>query len=255
VADQEVDLEHIVQDSVSDDGTQEWLPHDRRVKAFIEKDRGMYDAVNRGLSRASGEIFAYLNCDEQYLPGALASVQEIFETNPTVEMVFADTIVTDAEGKFLCHRKAILPHKCHSMVSDNLSILTCATFFRRSVMEKRKLWFDARLRDTGDAEWLIRCLDQGVPMTLHKRFTSAFTETGLNMNLMPNAQLEKQELFQAAPLWAQKLKWMLIVQHRLRKLVHGAYQQQPFSYSLHTLTGPAQRVNFDVAHPKARWVR
>src|SRR5215831_17901881 len=63
VADQKgVELEHIVQDSCSDDGTQDWLPNDRRVKAFIEKDLGMYDAVNRGLRRARGEILAYLNC-------------------------------------------------------------------------------------------------------------------------------------------------------------------------------------------------
>ena len=48
VADQQgVSLEHIVQDSCSDDGTQDWLPQDRRVQAFIEKDKGMYDAVNR----------------------------------------------------------------------------------------------------------------------------------------------------------------------------------------------------------------
>src|SRR5437773_1639872 len=53
VADQEgVELEHIVQDSCSDDGTQEWLPRDARVKAFIEKDSGMYDAVNRGFRRS-----------------------------------------------------------------------------------------------------------------------------------------------------------------------------------------------------------
>ena len=40
-----------------------------RVRAFVEKDQGMYDAVNRGLRRATGEMLAYLNCDEQYLPG------------------------------------------------------------------------------------------------------------------------------------------------------------------------------------------
>ena len=72
VADQQgVEVEHIVQDSCSDDGTQDWLPQDRRVSAFIEKDGGMYDAVNRGYRRAQGDILAYLNCDEQYLPGAL----------------------------------------------------------------------------------------------------------------------------------------------------------------------------------------
>jgi len=72
VADQEgVEVEHIVQDAGSDDGTLDWLLADRRVKACVEKDEGMYDAINRGLRKATGEIFAYLNCDEQYLPGAL----------------------------------------------------------------------------------------------------------------------------------------------------------------------------------------
>src|SRR3954468_9321875 len=70
VADQGVAHEHIVQDAGSDDGTLEWLPQDTRVAAFVEKDRGMYDAVNRGYRRGTGDIFAYLNCDEQYLPGA-----------------------------------------------------------------------------------------------------------------------------------------------------------------------------------------
>ena len=62
VADQsDVECEHIVQDSCSDDGTQDWLPQDRRVRAFIEKDGGMYDAINRGYRRAQGDILAYLN--------------------------------------------------------------------------------------------------------------------------------------------------------------------------------------------------
>src|SRR5690349_18314195 len=77
VADQQdVEREHIIQDSCSDDGTQDWLPQDHRVRAFIEKDGGMYDAINSGYRRATGDILAYLNCDEQYLPGALQAVDE-----------------------------------------------------------------------------------------------------------------------------------------------------------------------------------
>ena len=87
VADQQgVEFEHIVQDSCSDDGTQNWLPQDKRVKAFIEKDTGMYDAVNRGYRRAQGDILAYLNCDEQYLPGALRAVGDYFAAHPEVEV-------------------------------------------------------------------------------------------------------------------------------------------------------------------------
>lgn len=61
VADQGVDLQHIVQDAGSTDGTLEWLGGDARVTAFVERDQGMYDAVNRGLRRAEGDILAYLN--------------------------------------------------------------------------------------------------------------------------------------------------------------------------------------------------
>src|ERR1017187_9697678 len=94
VADQAgVELEHIVQDSCSDDGTQDWLPQDRRVKAFIEKDGGMYDAINRGYRRAQGDILAHLNCDEQYLPGTLKHVQNFFEAHPDVEAIFAGAVV------------------------------------------------------------------------------------------------------------------------------------------------------------------
>src|ERR1700731_1356139 len=89
VADQKgVAFEHIVQDSCSDDGTQQWLSNDPRVTAFIEKDNGMYDAINRGLRRASGEICAYLNCDEQYLPGTLAKVAKFFDTHPKLDVLF-----------------------------------------------------------------------------------------------------------------------------------------------------------------------
>ena len=100
VADQEdVTLEHIVQDSVSNDGTLDWLPQDPRVAAYIEKDNGMYDAVNRGLRRAKGDILAYINCDEQYLPGALNAVRDFFQNHPGIDVVFADTVVIDSDGE------------------------------------------------------------------------------------------------------------------------------------------------------------
>src|SRR5438552_9069631 len=82
VADQQgVEVEHIVQDSCSGDGTEELLGNYPSLRAYIEKDEGMYDAVNRRFGRATGEILAYLNCDEQYLPGALKAVRNCFAEN------------------------------------------------------------------------------------------------------------------------------------------------------------------------------
>src|SRR5437773_448175 len=129
VADQQgVEVEHIVQDSCSGDGTEELLRNYPHVRAYVEKDAGMYDAVNRGFDRATGDILAYLNCDEQYLPGALLAVEEYFVQNPKKEVVFAHCIVVDAEGSYICDRRAMIPRRAHTQVSGNLSILTAATF-------------------------------------------------------------------------------------------------------------------------------
>jgi glycosyltransferase involved in cell wall biosynthesis len=253
VDDQGVEHEHIIQDSCSDDGTQDWLSTDQRVKTVIEKDQGMYDAVNRGLRRAQGEILAYLNCDEQYLPGTLASVGEYFQQNPSVEIVFGDAVVVDTRGAYICHRRALLPGKYHSCVSGNLAILTCATFFRRSLIDQRQLFFNPKLRIAGDADWLVRLIDQGVPMGLLKRFTSVFTMTGVNLNLLAAAQPEKAALIASAPAWAQRCRSLFILQFRLRRLFSGHYRQKPFRYSLFCEQSAGARIAVDVLKPTFRW--
>jgi len=253
VADQQgVELEHIVQDSCSDDGTQDWLPHDRRVRAFIEKDSGMYDAINRGYRRATGDILAYLNCDEQYLPGALRDVGEFFATHPGVDIVIADSIVVDAEGDYICHRKVLIPLKYHSWVCT-LSVLTCVIFFRRSVLKKYALFFDAKWRASGDVDWVLRALNQRVPMAVLRRFTSVFVETGDNMSLNLNARLETQLIFESAPLLVQKLAPAIKFYHRLRRLLRGIYFQKPFSYSIYTLRSPEHRREVRVDKPTFIW--
>ncbi len=85
-------FEHIIIDGASTDGTAEWLKKETTptTTGVSEKDNGMYDAINKGLKMAKGEIIAYLNCDEQYLPGTLEYVSRWFEENPDVDMIFAE---------------------------------------------------------------------------------------------------------------------------------------------------------------------
>jgi glycosyltransferase involved in cell wall biosynthesis len=252
VADQQgASFEHIVQDSCSDDGTQEWLPQDRRVRAFIEKDQGMYDAVNRGYRRAQGEILAYLNCDEQYLPGALAAVYEYFAAHPRVDVVLADTIVVDGQGGFICQRRSMVPLKHHIWMRFNA--LTCSIFIRRRVLEDFGLYFDIRWRDLGDLFWLLELVNRGVRMGVLRRFTSAFTETGENMNLKSNAFREREEKARMVPVWVNRLEPAIVGYHRLRMLAGGDYFQKPFDFSLYTRASPGERVLHHVGRPTARW--
>ena len=252
VADQGVAAEHIIQDAGSDDGTLDWLPHDRRVQAFIEPDRGMYDAVNRGLRRAQGEILSYLNCDEQYLPGALPAVECFFRENPRTEVLFADFVGVDGAGDYLFHRKVQTPQLHHTWVS-HLAAFTCATFFRRSLIADHGLYFNPNLRVVGDAEWMVRLLRRRTPMGVLRRFTSAFTLTGANLGASPEGRREARALSDSAPLWARKMKALLVLQHRWRRLSGGIYSQPPFSYSLFTAASPTQRVVHEVTHPTFKW--
>jgi len=252
VADQGIAIEHIVQDACSDDGTLDWLPSDQRVKAFVESDRGMYDGINRGLQKSSGDILAYLNCDEQYLPGGLQSVLQFFQDHPDIDVVFGHTVAVDASGNYLWHRKMLVPTRAHTAVLP-LSILTCATFFRRSLVAERKILFDTAWRYCGDAVWILAMLDAGVPMAVIPRFTSVFTHTGSNLSLDAKAQDEARKFWGSAPKWNQRLRPLVLLHHRLRRLAGGIYSQRPFDFSLFTSESPHVRVTRHVQHPTARW--
>jgi glycosyltransferase involved in cell wall biosynthesis len=77
-------LNWIVVDGGSTDGTLEILKsvNDPRLAWTTDPDSGQSAAINRGLAQATGDIVAWLNCDDLYKPGALASVADAFEKNP-----------------------------------------------------------------------------------------------------------------------------------------------------------------------------
>jgi glycosyltransferase involved in cell wall biosynthesis len=252
VTDQGVALEHIVQDAGSDDGTLDWLTRDSRVTAFVEKDAGMYDAINRGLRRASGDVLAYLNCDEQYLPGALAAVEEFFHVHPEVEMVFGDAVIVNTDGEYLFHRKMLRPLLWHTWTCQ-LSTLTCGTFFRRSVIEKRAVFFDPRWRIISDADWMRRLIQERVVMAVLRRFTSVFTHTGQNLSTDKKAQAELRAFRATAPSASRALRPIVVAHHRARRWLGGVYSQVPFDFSLYTPGQPDRRVVKHVERPTSRW--
>jgi glycosyltransferase involved in cell wall biosynthesis len=78
------DLEYLVVDGGSDDGTLDVIRrYEGRIARWIsEPDRGQTDAINKGLRMATGDIVAYINSDDYYLPGAFEQVVRAFERRP-----------------------------------------------------------------------------------------------------------------------------------------------------------------------------
>ncbi len=80
--------EHLLMDNCSSDRTVEIARSlDPSIRVFSEPDKGIYDAMNRGAERASGEILAWLNADDYYLPGTLEKVAAYFAEHPETELL------------------------------------------------------------------------------------------------------------------------------------------------------------------------
>ncbi|MDD5370406.1 MAG: glycosyltransferase family 2 protein [Anaerolineaceae bacterium] len=94
-------LEYYVMDGGSTDGSLEMIEKFApRLAGWVsEPDRGQADGVNKGLARARGEIIGWLNSDDLYLPGAIASAVEALQAHPQAGMVFSDVQAIDAAGR------------------------------------------------------------------------------------------------------------------------------------------------------------
>jgi glycosyltransferase involved in cell wall biosynthesis len=94
-------MEYIVIDGASSDGSLEIIHRytDRLAWWLSEPDRGQAEAINKGFQQAQGEIVAWLNSDDLYLPGAVAEAVAALEADPALGMVYGDAITIDSHGR------------------------------------------------------------------------------------------------------------------------------------------------------------
>lgn len=97
-------IEHIVIDGLSTDGTQEILNRYAslyNLKWISEKDSGQTEALNKGFRRVTGDIIGWINSDDTYLPGAFNKVMECFACNPDVDWVYGNAYWIDKNGNVM----------------------------------------------------------------------------------------------------------------------------------------------------------
>jgi len=173
-------IEHLILDGASTDGTlplaqtyQKQSADDdagHEVVVVSEPDKGLYDAMNKGLARATGDYVVYLNAgdsfpDEQTLNDIAASVGE-GEELPAV--LYGETDLVDEMGNFLRHRRLQAPDNL-TWKSFRQGMLVChQAFYARTDLAKNTP-YNLRYRYSADVDWCIRIMKQAQKQNLTLR--------------------------------------------------------------------------------------
>lgn len=164
--------EHIIVDAMSTDETLDvikryaHLPHLRWVS---ESDKGQSDAINKGFKMATGDVVAWLNTDDYYLPGTFAKIAATFQQHPKASIVYGDTLLVNQDKEALRVKKdhafdygVLLYYGCY--------IQSTTTFFRREIVDANHL-IDISYKLCMDYEYFVRLARLGyrfqyIPETL-----------------------------------------------------------------------------------------
>lgn len=131
-----MDIEYLVVDGGSRDGTIDILrQHGDALRWTSGPDGGQSDAINRGLLATSGEILAWLNADDRYLPGAVRAAAEAFLEDPTLDLVYGMADFIDRSGAPLGPCRHVAPWDLSRLVQRVNFIVQPAVFFRRAAFE------------------------------------------------------------------------------------------------------------------------
>ena len=147
-------IEYIVMDGGSTDGTLDILSKYRDQALIVSaRDDGAADAVNRGFTRSSGSIFAYLNADDVYTPNAVSTAVRSLLDNPDAGGVYGEANWIQENGGVI----GMYPTRPFdpALLAKECFICQPASFVRRAVFEQTGL-LDARLRYTFDYDFWIR---------------------------------------------------------------------------------------------------
>lgn len=153
-------LEYIVIDGGSTDGSVDVIRrYENHLTYWVsEKDEGQPDAINKGLKRATGDVVAYINSDDLYMPGAFAAVARYFREHTDCEWLCGDTIFFRDGDEETSLVEANVPKSAAHCLSWAYKAPQPGMFWKRALLESG---FDNRWRYCFDHELYVRLLLAG----------------------------------------------------------------------------------------------
>jgi len=129
------------------------------LKIISEKDNGLYDAMNKGVRQASGDIVHILNSDDYYTKDSvLETIVNVFTKNKETEMLYGDIEYFDKDNKKNITRTWKTGEYSDIKLNGGWIIPHPALFLRRSLYERVDNIFNTRLKIAADYEFILRLL-------------------------------------------------------------------------------------------------
>lgn len=153
------DFENVVVDGVSTDGTLAVVNQfgDLPLAITSEPDQGIYDAMNKAIARAQGEVLYFLNADDRlHGPDVLERVRQVFASNPEVDLVWGNVVYERPDGT--CETRRFRHIHPGNLVFLDLNHQ--GAFARRSLFERIGV-FNTAFRINADYDWFLRALGSG----------------------------------------------------------------------------------------------
>jgi glycosyltransferase involved in cell wall biosynthesis len=175
------DFEYILIDGGSKDKTMELVEANKELFDVIisEKDNGLYDAMNKGLSKAKGQFVWFMNAGDCIAEStAIEKLLDIVKNKP--DIIYSDTIMVDNIGNELGLRSKVLPHKVPENLTwqqFNMGMLVC----HQSFIVRRTLAPMYVLNNlSADIDWEIKCLKKSNSNILYPGILSKYLIGGLS---------------------------------------------------------------------------
>ena len=175
------DIEYILVDGASTDGTTDIIrQYESGIASWTsEPDAGLYDAMNKGLRRATGDYVWFLNAgDTLYTADTVQQIAGRLKKKGTLpDVIYGETSLVDAEGKSLGPRRLRAPEKLN-WKSFRMGMLVC----HQSFIVRREIapFYDTGYRLASDFDWCIRCLRKAEKVYNTRQVLSCFLEDGLS---------------------------------------------------------------------------
>ena len=154
-----------------------------RIQVTSEPDKGIYDAMNKGLRSIEGDYVCFLNAGD-FLPApdtVSKIVGKVESCGSLPAVLYGDTDIVNSEGRFLHHRRLSPPEQL-SWKSFRQGMLVCHQAFYARTDFAIATPYDLRYRYSADVDWCIRVMKaaakESVPMLNLKMVVANYTEEG-----------------------------------------------------------------------------